>query len=443
MISLDSHDSPRSPTGAMATWLINDLNYAQAYAEWIIAYWHHPPYTKGNHSSDDTSDPRSGDMRQNILPILESQGVDLVLGGHSHTYERSYLIKGHYGTSSTFNSGTMGVNLTNGRADGAGAYQKPGDLAPNSGTVYAVCGVSGKKEGSAPLNHPVMFMSTVSHFGSMVIDVNGTSLSAKFLNDVGTIVDHFDIVKAASKVRLDLKMMLEGPYDPGNGLMRDDLRAASLIPLTQPYSTFFTHVGEGGTETIIPSVIKVTGSNAIFDWFLVYLRDKSNPALVINTRSALLQRDGDVVDLDGTSVLRVTVPIGSYHVAVRHRNHLGCMTNSPVALNRVAAMVDLRNPLSNVWGSGALRQFGNTMLLWNGNTVADHDLRYVGSGNDRDPILVRVGGTEPNNTAIGYFPEDVNMDGSIRYIGTNNDRDPILVNIGSVDPNNTRVEQLP
>ena len=81
MVSLDSHDSPRSATGAMATWLTSDLNQAQANSEWIIAYWHHPPYTKGSHNSDDTSDPRSGDMRQNILPILESHGVDVVLCG--------------------------------------------------------------------------------------------------------------------------------------------------------------------------------------------------------------------------------------------------------------------------------------------------------------------------------------------------------------------------
>ena len=443
MVSLDSHDSPRSPTGAMANWLINDLNYAQANSEWIIAYWHHPPYTRGNHNSDDTSDPRSGDMRQNILPILESHGVDLVLCGHSHTYERSYLIKGHYGLSNTFNSAAMGVNMTNGRADGAGAYQKPGDLAPSSGTVYTVCGVSGKKETGGTLNHPVMFMSTGNQFGSMVVDVNGTSLSAKFLNDVGTIVDHFDIVKSPSKVVLDLNVLLEGPYDTFNQLMADSLRAKAIIPLAQPYSTIFMQVGAGGGETIQQAVLSVTGANAIVDWIFVELRDKSNPALVIATRSALLQRDGDVVDLDGTSVLRMTVPIGRYYVAVRHRNHLGCMTNSPVSLNRVAATVDLRDPLSAVWGSQARRQVGNTMLLWNGNTVADHDLKYIGSGNDRDPILVRVGGTEPNNTALGYFPEDTNMDGSVRYIGTNNDRDPILVNIGSVDPNSTRTEQLP
>ena len=152
---------------------------------------------------------------------------------------------------------------------------------------------------------------------------NGIGLSAKFINDVGTIVDHFDIVKQPSKVRLDLKVMLAGPYDAVSGLMRDDLRSSGLLPLGQPYSPIYTHVGEGGTESVAPAVFSTTGANAIVDWVFVELRDKSNPALVLDTRAALLQRDGDVVDLDGVSPLRMTVPIGSYNVAVRHRNHLG------------------------------------------------------------------------------------------------------------------------
>ena len=56
----------------------------------MIAYWHQPPYTKGTHDSD--TEIMCIEMRQNIMPILEQYGVDLVLNGHSHGYERSYLI---------------------------------------------------------------------------------------------------------------------------------------------------------------------------------------------------------------------------------------------------------------------------------------------------------------------------------------------------------------
>ena len=89
--------SDRSPTAAMATWLRNDL--AATAQTWLLAFWHHPPYTKGSHNSD--TETELVQMRQNILPILEDYGVDLVLTGHSHSYERSFLLDGHYGTSGT------------------------------------------------------------------------------------------------------------------------------------------------------------------------------------------------------------------------------------------------------------------------------------------------------------------------------------------------------
>jgi hypothetical protein len=100
VVSLDSYDSPRTSTGAMAGWLKADL--ASTSQDWLIVIFHHPPYSKGSHDSDSESYLR--DMRQVFNPILEAAGVDLVLCGHSHSYERSYLIDGHYGTSSTFTS---------------------------------------------------------------------------------------------------------------------------------------------------------------------------------------------------------------------------------------------------------------------------------------------------------------------------------------------------
>ena len=97
-VCLDSMTSDRSPGGPMATWLQNDL--AATQQQWVVAFWHHPPYSKGSHNSD--TETQLVEMRQNFLPILEAGGVDLVLAGHSHSYERSYLIDGHYGTSATF-----------------------------------------------------------------------------------------------------------------------------------------------------------------------------------------------------------------------------------------------------------------------------------------------------------------------------------------------------
>jgi hypothetical protein len=188
-ICLDSMTSDRSSTGPMATWLRADL--ASSTRQWTIAFWHHPPYSKGSHDSD--TDPILAEMRQNFLPILEDAGVDLVLAGHSHAYERSYLIDGHYGLSSTFTN-AMKKDGGSGRADGTGAYSKP-TLGPGTheGAVYAVAGSSGQISGGT-LNHPAMFIS-LNNLGSMVLDINGNTLDAKFLRENGAIADYFRIVK--------------------------------------------------------------------------------------------------------------------------------------------------------------------------------------------------------------------------------------------------------
>lgn len=81
--------------------------------------------------------------------------------------------------------------------------------------------------------------------------------------------------------------------------------------------------------------------------------------------------------------------------------------------------------------------------LWAGDVTFNKQVTYTGSGNDRDPILVRVGSTTPNNTVSGYYVEDTNLSGAVGYTGTGNDRDPILVNVGSTTPNSIRLEQLP
>jgi len=191
-ICLDSMTSDRSSTGPMATWLRADL--ASSTRQWTIAFWHHPAYSKGSHNSD--TETELVQMRQTFLPILEEAGVDLVLAGHSHSYERSFLIDGHYGVSSTFTN-AMKKDGGSGRPDGTGAYAKP-TLGPgiHEGAVYAVAGSSGQISGGL-LNHPAMFIS-LNNLGSMVLDVNGDTLDAKFLRENGVISDYFRIVKGVA-----------------------------------------------------------------------------------------------------------------------------------------------------------------------------------------------------------------------------------------------------
>lgn len=191
-VCLDSTDSDRSANGVMANWLRADL--AANTAHWTIAFFHHPPYSAGSHVSDSLADSggRMTDVRQNLLPILEAGGVDLVLCGHSHDYERSFLLDGHYGTSSTLAPG-MVFDRGDGDAAGDGSYGKDhSGPAAHAGTVYVVAGSAGGLGGGA-LNHPVHCRS-LNHIGSFVCDVDGDRLDGWFVGLYG-VEDHFVIEK--------------------------------------------------------------------------------------------------------------------------------------------------------------------------------------------------------------------------------------------------------
>jgi acid phosphatase type 7 len=187
-ICLDSMTASRATNGAMANWLRNDL--ASTLQTWIVAYWHHPSYSKGSHNSD--TEIELVQMRQVFNPILEDGGVDIVLAGHSHSYERSYLIDGHYGTSSTFND-TMKKDGGSGRDPTP--YVKPEGTPGRQGAVYTVAGSSGQISGGT-LNHPAMFIS-LNVLGSVVLDFQDNRLDASFLNSNGAVQDTYAIIKNA------------------------------------------------------------------------------------------------------------------------------------------------------------------------------------------------------------------------------------------------------
>jgi hypothetical protein len=73
-------------------------------------------------------------------------------------------------------------------------FEKSLQRTSNQGTVYAVVG-SSSKVNNGPLDHPAMDVAK-SEAGSMVIDVNGNELVARFISDSGFVTDQFSIKKA-------------------------------------------------------------------------------------------------------------------------------------------------------------------------------------------------------------------------------------------------------
>lgn len=203
-VVLDSQASNRSLSGPMLTWLEQDLT--DNHRPWLIALWHHSPYSAGNHDSD--TEVEMTEMRENANQVLESHGADLVLGAHSNTYERSFLIDGHYGTSDTFVS-SMVIDHGDGRINGDGAYTKAADTT-DTGTVYVVMGSSGgKTKGKLPLNYPAMITSSKKP-GSVAIDLNCAQLDVNFLAKNGKAKDNFTIIKSNIKPTAVITSPAEG-----------------------------------------------------------------------------------------------------------------------------------------------------------------------------------------------------------------------------------------
>ena len=131
----------------------------------------------------------------------------------------------------------------------------------------------------------------------------------------------------------------------------------------------------------------------------------------------MIQRDGDIVSTDGSSPVTFSLKADRYFIALRHRNHLGVMTGTSLALNNTGNLIDFSTPATLTYGTSARKSITGTFptqALWAGDVTFKGESKYTGASNDRDPILVTVGSTTPNNTVNGYSTRDTNMDGANR-----------------------------
>ncbi|WP_298421784.1 hypothetical protein [uncultured Kordia sp.] len=237
-----------------------------------------------------------------------------------------------------------------------------------------------------------------------------------------------DIILVAPKVYLQGAAI--NPITGEETLMRDDLRTASLLPTTSPYSD---------NVTCDAAVFNTTGTDAIVDWIWVELRDANDNTLVIDAQSALLQRDGDIVAVDGISELGFNQNVSDYYIAIKHRNHLGIMTFNTVALTTNITSVDFTNENNQIThGINAQATFGmpaDIVGMWTGNANGDTLIQYSGTDPDVTKILATVLNDAgnflnfPTYSVVAYTTDDVNMDGNTQYTGTTPDLTFILQNV--------------
>ena len=296
-------------------------------------------------------------------------------------------------------------------------------------------------------------------------------------------------------ISLRLKTMLYGaslsrdPLNP-NGLkldtmmMKDDLRTKGLIPLTDPYAnkSGFTHAGDTSLradEYIADSlaVLGVEGDDAIVDWVFIELRSANELDSVIATKSALLQRDGDVVRTDGVSPVTfdTSTLAGPYYVVIRHRNHLGVMTIDAPELSPQLRNIDMRDTTFKFHGKHSMyrgtynfstRQYikkAKYSYQWAGDLTHDGKTVYQGPTNDGTQIFLDVLAAQvplqqadpnyivnANYIREGYLDTDFDLNGQAIFQGPFNDRSMILVNSILLHPGNEHrlsnfimLEQLP
>lgn len=198
-LSLDSYGKENDARlydtlGPQVAWIKKDLEKA-GNARWIIAYWHHPPFTMGSHNGDTENELVK--IREQFIPILERYGVDIVLCGHSHDYERSRLMNGYYGKEDEFDSARYVLNGSSGRNDGSSnssPYIKAG--SHSKGTIYVVSGSAGKLGGTQrSFPHNAMYYSDATHGGASLLEISGDTLNFRWVCSDGVIRDQFSMIK--------------------------------------------------------------------------------------------------------------------------------------------------------------------------------------------------------------------------------------------------------
>jgi acid phosphatase type 7 len=180
-------------------WLENDLKSSNA--KWKIVNYHQPGFNSSNaHYSQQW-------MRA-ISPLLERSGVDLVMNGHVHNYQRSHPLK----FAPKLSSAGKPVIDSTGKVDGIFTLNTTFDGKKNTtpdGILYIVTGAAGAGlYDTAFSNKPEKWVHTpetnwvpftakfISHVHSFsVIETKGNKLTLKQLDIEGRLIDEIKIRK--------------------------------------------------------------------------------------------------------------------------------------------------------------------------------------------------------------------------------------------------------
>ena len=226
------------------------------------------------------------------------------------------------------------------------------------------------------------------------------------------------------------KVYLQSAYSTTTGIMNNTLNTLGILQANasiQPYAGIY---GYTGTENVSSTFF--ASNTGIVDWVLIELRDPAIPSTIIATRAAFVKQDGTLVETDGTTnqISFQNVPAGNYFVAIRHRNHLGIRSSSPVDFSTGSGTYDFTTSAGQCYQNQSYTstvQIGSIWAMRGGNANSNSNVKYNRPGNDQNQILnIKLSGSLSNILNNVYVPEDVNMNGNVKWNGPGNDQNFLL-----------------
>ena len=144
--------------------VVNDLEKTNnnSSIDWIIVMFHKPFY------SSLSSHIQEYIMREKYQPVFDKYGVDMVLQGHNHIYDRTLPIK--------FNPNNISKPLVD-ESNNTNKFFNP------EGSIFSVIGLGGRSS-HIFLNQPDYVVKQHNGFGFLNIEINGKELDAKYY-DIG------------------------------------------------------------------------------------------------------------------------------------------------------------------------------------------------------------------------------------------------------------------
>lgn len=137
--------------------------------DWIIIFFHKPFYSAG--------DSKITDMRRNYHPLFQNFGVDLVIQGHLHNYQRTYPL--------LYNDDRNSKPIVSDKEQSY--YHDP------SGIIFVIAGTGGKSLNS--VNNEPYLASTYEGYGCINVEIEGKSMNVEYYSDTNNTIDKFLITK--------------------------------------------------------------------------------------------------------------------------------------------------------------------------------------------------------------------------------------------------------